>query len=100
MPTYTYRCTEEDGHCDLCSGTIEIFHGINEPPRTQCPNCSHTIRRAISMPLPAITNSHKITDAKLNRSGMTKYAHTGDGKYEKVAGPDDAPSTIDRSKIG
>jgi hypothetical protein len=41
----------------------------------------------------------EITDAKINRSGMTKYKNIGDGKYEKVAGPADAPKIVDRSKL-
>jgi putative FmdB family regulatory protein len=32
MPTYDY-------HCQACDHTVEIFHGINEEPRTKCPEC-------------------------------------------------------------
>ena len=32
MPTYDY-------HCQACDRTVEIFHGINEEPKTKCPEC-------------------------------------------------------------
>ena len=41
----------------------------------------------------------KLSDAAINRSGMTKYVNIGNGKYEKAAGPSEAPSVIDRNRL-
>ena len=32
MPTYDYQCK-------ACGKTFEIFHGMTEPDRKQCPGC-------------------------------------------------------------
>lgn len=40
MPTYHYQCRK-------CSVVHEIFHGINEPPRTKCPDCGGRLDRLV-----------------------------------------------------
>ena len=98
MPTYTYR-PKTDQCCDACRDTLEIFHGMSEPNKTECPHCGAPIVKTISVPQISMSRYGEITDAKINRSGMTKYKNIGDGKYEKVAGPADAPKIVDRSKL-
>lgn len=40
MPTYDYKCAD-------CGRIFEKFHGMNETPQVQCPECSsvHTARQ-------------------------------------------------------
>lgn len=40
MPTYEYRC--EKGH------DFEAFHGMSDPPLTECPECGAAAERRIS----------------------------------------------------
>ena len=98
MTTYTYRCTDPEG-CDLCGGRQEIFHAMSAAPLAVCPNCPRTIERTVSLPQAPIVSGSKITDKKLNNSGMSKYQNLGDGRYEKVAGPPEAPKFIDKNKL-
>ena len=98
MPTYTYRCTEAEG-CPECGGTFETFHSMTQPALTVCPNCPRAVKRIVSMPQRPILSGGGLSDARFNKSGMTKYQNIGDGKYEKVAGPDDSPAVIDRNKL-
>ena len=98
MPTYTYRCTDPEG-CPECGGRQEIFHAISLAPLKVCPSCPRAIERTVSLPQAPIVSGSKVTDKKLNNSGMTKYQNVGGGKYEKVAGPADAPKFIDKNKL-
>lgn len=98
MPTYTYK-PKTDLDCDDCRGSIEIQHGMSEPNRAECPHCGAPIVKAICVPQISMGRYGEITDAKINRSGMTKYKNIGDGKYEKVAGPSEAPKIVDRSQL-
>ena len=43
MPTYEYQC-------ESCGGTLEVFHGFNDPPPTKCTACGAegTLRKLIS----------------------------------------------------
>jgi len=41
MPTYDYRCGD-------CGHVFEIFHGMTEQPRLECPKCGGTPQRLIS----------------------------------------------------
>jgi len=34
MPTYTYKC-------DKCEIEWDEFHGMNDPPPKECPECHH-----------------------------------------------------------
>lgn len=99
MPIYTYRCTEENDPCPFCPARQERFQAMSDPPLTECPDCERGLARVVSLPMRAVVGQGRLTDARLNNSGMTKYVNTGDGKYEKVAGPDAAPATIDRNAI-
>ena len=96
MPIYIYVCDEP---CERCGGRREEMHAMSAPPLTACPECGKAIRRVVALPLKAIRGGDTLSDARINRSGMTKYVHTGDGKYEKAAGPDEAPKTIDRNRL-
>jgi putative FmdB family regulatory protein len=40
MPTYDYVCT-------VCSHEFEAFHGINENPVKECPECGSAVERKI-----------------------------------------------------
>ena len=41
MPTYEYECRD-------CGHAFERFHGINEDPIGECPECQGKVRRLIS----------------------------------------------------
>ena len=97
MPTYVYKATGEH-HCDQCREGMEIFHRISEPNRTECPACGAPIAKTVCMPQVSM-GRYEITDAKLNRSGLSKYKNLGDGRYEKIAGPSDAPKIIDKNSL-
>lgn len=41
MPTYDYQC-------DACDHKFELYHGINEPAKTKCPECKkNKLRRLL-----------------------------------------------------
>ncbi|WP_309719280.1 zinc ribbon domain-containing protein [Armatimonas sp.] len=92
MPTYTYRCDEP---CETCSGTQEIFQRMSDAPLTQCEECQKPMRRIVSLPLRAVVNSGNLSDSNIEAKGFTKYVRAGKGRYEKVAGSSEAPSTLD-----
>ena len=41
MPTYDYECRD-------CGHVFEVFHGMTEQPRLECPKCGGTPQRLIS----------------------------------------------------
>jgi len=44
MPTYNYRCTNED-----CGEEIEIRQTMTDEPKTKCPVChKETLRRVLA----------------------------------------------------
>jgi putative FmdB family regulatory protein len=92
MPIYEYVHVSDRG--PGCAETIEVMQGIKEKPLTRCPACGKPVRKAVSRPMKAIMNGGKLTDSRIAKSGLTKYVKTGDGTYEKAAGPDDSPSKI------
>lgn len=106
MPIYTYRHQTDANAASRAEGfpahgDFEIMQKMSDAPLTVCPECGQTVRRVISLPSRAITNgsTSKLSDAAINRSGMTKYVNIGNGKYEKAAGPAEAPSVIDRNRL-
>ncbi|WP_395088957.1 FmdB family zinc ribbon protein [Armatimonas sp.] len=92
MPTYTYRC---DDPCQTCGGTQEVFQRMSDAPLTQCQECDKALRRVVSLPLRAVVNSGNLSDSNIEAKGFTKYVRAGKGRYEKVAGSAEAPSTLD-----
>lgn len=42
MPTYTYECKK-------CGHAFDVFHGMNEKPRTRCEACKGPTKRLIGM---------------------------------------------------
>lgn len=42
MPTYDYKCS-------FCANVFEIFHGINEAPGINCPECGNKAKKHISL---------------------------------------------------
>ncbi|MCW5946967.1 MAG: zinc ribbon domain-containing protein [Fimbriimonadales bacterium] len=97
MPIYEYR------HLDKapsgCEEEFEAMQGINDKPLESCPICGGKIKRIVSLPMGHI-ESGKLSDHRIAKSGLSKYVRSGDGKYELAAGPDDAPKTIDKDKLG
>ncbi|HVL15151.1 MAG TPA: zinc ribbon domain-containing protein [Gemmata sp.] len=98
MPIYTYRSLEP---CDICHGRQERMQKMSEDRLAACPDCGKAIERTVSLPQRAIIGGggSRLSDAAINRSGMTKYVNRGDGTYEKAAGPADSPATIDRGSV-
>ena len=92
MPTYTYRCDEP---CEICSGNQEVFQRMSDAPLTRCQECEKPLRRIVSLPLRAVVNTANLSDKNIAAKGFTKYVRAGKGRYEKVAGSSDAPSTLD-----
>lgn len=102
MPIYTYRHqTPPGGDALPVHGDFEIMQKMSDAALTVCPECGLPVRRVVSLPARAITNgsTSKLSDSAINRSGMTKYVNIGNGKYEKAAGPSEAPSVIDRNRL-
>jgi len=99
MPIYTYRLSDETDPCPYCPARQERVQAMSDAPLTECPDCERGLLRVVSLPMRPVVGQGKLTDARIGNSGMTKYANTGGGKYEKVAGPDEAPATIDRNAI-
>jgi putative FmdB family regulatory protein len=98
MPIYAYHVDEP---CDLCpSGEQEHLQKMSDAPFTACPWCGKAIHRVIGLPLRVVTgHNYKLTDSAIAKSGMTKYANRGDGTYEKVAGPDEAPKVVSKQAL-
>jgi len=94
MPVYTYQIINDDGSE---SETVEIVHGMNEPPMTVHPKTGQQMRRVFSPPhIAGWANErqakHITSDANLERHGFTKYARSGKGHYEKRTGGEGPPS--------
>jgi putative FmdB family regulatory protein len=97
MPTYTYRSEEP---CDDCGGTHEVMQRMSDAPLALCEQCGKCVKRIISLPMRAVVSKNGgLTDSRIEKAGFTKYVRTGDGKYEKTAGPDVAPATLDRDAM-
>ena len=102
MPIYTYRHQAAPDSGEMpAHGDFEIMQKMSAAPLAACPECGLPVRRVVSLPSRAVTNgsTSKMSDAAINRSGMTKYVNIGNGKYEKAAGPSEAPSVIDRNRL-
>ncbi len=96
MPTYEYKhiqtfikpCTTE---------VVEVFHSMSAPNLTHCPYCNFPVAKQVSKLNKIKSERDALSDKNIASKGFTKYVKAGDGKYEKVAGPQDAPSTLDRN---
>ena len=51
MPTYEYKCSK-------CNYEFEKFHGINDTPALQCPECNGVVERLISGGAGILLNQH------------------------------------------
>lgn len=92
MPIYEYTHTGKRGN--ECADSFELLQGFNEPELKTCPECGNPVKKLISKPMRALMNTDRLTDNRISKSGLTKYVKTGDGTYEKAAGPDDTPSKL------
>ena len=78
MPIYEYTCVK--------CGTVEIFHGINESHKTECPVCFSTITKLISIPAAVIIKGRAV-----NQYNDCKGARTWrdvNGNLHTVTGAD------------
>lgn len=96
MPTYEYKHIHEF-KSPCTKAVIEIFHSMNAPEMNLCPHCNQPIRKQVSQLNRIKSERDTLSDKNLKNKGFTKYVKAGDGKYEKVAGDSEAPSTLDRS---
>jgi putative FmdB family regulatory protein len=76
---------------------FEHVQGMNSPVLTACPECGKPVRRKISLPAKhAKGQGHILSDKNISEKGFSKYVNMGNGRYEKAAGPDEAPDVLDR----
>jgi predicted nucleic acid-binding Zn ribbon protein len=100
MPIYVYEVILEGDEPGM---QFEVFQGIKEDALTVHPTTGQKVRRVITAPNIAgqwsdLAAKDKLSDANINRLGMTKYVKAGDGYYEKTAGP--GPQTINNPPGG
>ncbi|MBC8138535.1 MAG: transcriptional repressor [Fibrella sp.] len=69
---------------------------MNDPHVDHCPLRAGAVTRIAGHPSHAITSGRRVTDGRRSASAMTNHTNIGDGKYERAAGPMDAPKIIDR----
>ncbi len=95
MPIYEYRpCS---GDCELCHGTLRLMQKMSAEPHKICPYCRQDVERVFGVPQRHIMSRNDILkDSKVANAGFAKYAKSEEGKYELVAGPDDAPRTFEK----
>jgi hypothetical protein len=98
VPIYEYQ--HMDKVVEGCSENLELFQRMCEPPLDECPHCNQPVKKVISLPAHHRTSEgDKLSDANLKRTGFSKYVKSGDGTYEKAAGPDEAPAALDRNAL-
>lgn len=99
MPIYEYRHT--DGFEEPCKQDIlEVFQTMSAPEMSICPNCGKPIQKLISMPARHQQHiNNTLNEKNIAEKGFSKYVKTEDGKYEKAAGPAEAPATLDRGTM-
>ncbi|MBM4175230.1 MAG: zinc ribbon domain-containing protein [Ignavibacteria bacterium] len=88
MPTYDYKCS-------FCSNVFEVFHGINETPDINCPECSNRAKKHISLNSGIIFkgSGFYITDYKNNTNSKSSAQ-----KPESKAGTKPKPETKSEKK--
>jgi len=74
MPIYTYQIINEDGSD---GPTIEVTHGMNEPPLTEDPETGKPVRRVFAAPHVAGWGNSRVgnqmtSDQNCERLGFTK----------------------------
>lgn len=84
MPTYEYRSLI-DSSCDHCAEGFEIFQRVADEPLGHCPECDQPIRRVISAPAIARSDT-SLSRENIEKHGFTQYRKSGKGVYEKTAG--------------
>jgi len=90
MPIYVYQVILEGEEED--EGQIfEVQQAMDDPPLTEHPTTGQPIRRLVQPPhLAGRWSEHKekgvLSDANLERHGLTRYVKTDEGVYEKTAG--------------
>jgi hypothetical protein len=98
MPIYEYKHVEND--VNDCDEVIEVFQNMSAAPLERCPKCMRAIKKMISVPCKhqdSVKNT--LSDSNLSQKGFSKYVKTGDGTYEKMTGPDEAPATLDKKNM-
>lgn len=95
MPIYEYvHC---GSHPDSCHEVFEHFQSIGSPPLTACPICGTAVKRVVSLPARHVKGrGHILSDKNISEKGFSKYVNMGNGRYEKAAGPDEAPDVLDK----
>jgi putative FmdB family regulatory protein len=80
MPTYDYRC-------DACEAEVEIFHGIKEDARTECPECGkHALERQISSGAGVLFKGDGFHETDYRSESYKKGAESDKPKSDKKAG--------------
>jgi putative FmdB family regulatory protein len=96
MPIYEYEHVSKRGKS--CSERFEVLQTPSEQAYTKCPECGHPVKKLISRPLkPIMGKKHVLSDKNIAKGGFTKYVKSSEGTYEKAAGPDEAPDTLDKA---
>lgn len=98
MPIYEY---EVIGHEGEDGERFEVFQKMTDAPLEVHPTTGAPVRRVITAPFIAgkwsdLKARSILSDKKLAEKGFTKYVKSGDGKYEKRAGP--GPNLISRTQ--
>ena len=84
MPIYEYIATTQG--CEHCSRGFDHLQKLSDAELQHCPRCGAALKRKISAPNMAISNSHLTRESHVSKHGFTQYRRAGGGVYEKTAG--------------
>ena len=73
MPIYEYKCED-------CNKITEIWHGVNESPKTSCPYCGGRLHKIISQTSFILKGSGWYATDYRNSSGGNSNSHRKRGK--------------------
>lgn len=82
MPIYEY---EHDEHGPMCEERFAVIQGINDAPLQYCPACGLACHRVVSRVSVKVKNNADPEAAA--KRGFTTFKRSGEGAWEKVAGP-------------
>lgn len=103
MPVYIYEVVRADGSGDE-SSRFEVEQRMADPALIHHPESGAPVRRVLTAPhiggkwTEVGPNAKASSEKRMADLGFTKYARSGDGKYERVSGP--GPKEISRGQDG
>ncbi|MBS1722090.1 MAG: hypothetical protein JSS66_03675 [Armatimonadetes bacterium] len=83
MPVYEYEHLFDE--CELCEFRFGVVQGLNEEALQYCPSCGLEVRRVVSQV--SVMTTRGFNAGKAADKGFTTWKRSGEGEWEKVAGP-------------